>query len=365
MKIIPAKSGKRKDSGIILLIVLWLLVILSLMAIGLGRRTSIDLSLAKYSVGRLKADFIGRAGLTYVLGQIRKDAQDSTTAGFDTLYQCGVKIEEGQAPENIFKHAAAGEGYFDIRYNTATIDGTVSARYGLQDETAKINLNALNQEKFSILKHLIIFLGFEDGVAKTIAAAVVDWVDVDSDLTDAPHGAEDDDYMGLTKPYHCKNLPFDSLEELFLIKGMTPEVFAILRDYVTVYPQETNNLSINVNTTPEVVIRALGHSIPDSTADAERIAKNIINYRSGGDQEIFTADDRPVALTNPVEMGFSESDGAFLNNLISKGLVSISNYFRVNISGVDEASSVKSDFEAVVSRENSEGNSSVLFWRRK
>jgi len=365
MKIIPAKSGKRKDSGIILLIVLWLLVILSLMAIGLGRRTSIDLSLAKYGVGKLKADFIARSGLTYALGQIRKDAQDSTTAAFDTLYQCGVKLEEGQVPEDIFKHAVMGEGYFDIQYSVVAADGTANARYGLRDETAKINLNALNQANFSVLKHLIIFLGFEDGVANTIAAAVVDWVDADSDLTDAPNGAEDDDYVSLDKSYHCKNLPFDSLEELFLVKGMTPEIFAGIKDYVTVYPKETNTLSINVNTAPEVVIRALGHSIPDSTADADRMAKNIINYRSGEDQEIFTADDRPVELTDPGKMGFTDSETAFINNLRNSGLGLSSNYFRVNIRGVDEASSVKSDFEAVVSRENSAGNSDVLFWRRR
>jgi len=258
-----------------------------------------------------------------------------------------------------------GEGYFDIQYRVAAADGIANVRYGLQDETAKIDLNALNQVNFSVLKHLITFLGFADGVANTIAAAVVDWVDVDSDLTDAPHGAEDDDYMSLPQPYHCKNLPFDSLEELFLVKGMTPEIFAGIKDYVTVYPKETNIFSINVNTAPEVVIRALCHSIPDSAADADRIAKNIINYRSGEDQEIFTADDRSVELIDPGKMGFTDSETAFLNNLRNRGLGLSSNYFRVNIRGVDEASAVKSDFEAVVSRENSKGNSDVLFWRRK
>ena len=365
IKIIPAKSGKRKDSGIILLIVLWLLVILSLIAIGLGRRTSVDFSLAKYGVGKLKADFTARAGLTYALEQISRDAQDSTTAAWDTLYQCGVKIEEGQVPEDIFKHAAVGEGYFDIQYSVAALDGTVNARYGLQDETAKINLNALNQVNFSVLKHLITFLGFEDGVANTVAAAVVDWVDADSDVTAAPHGAEDDDYMSLSKPYHCKNLPFDSLEELFLVKGMTSEIFATLKDYVTVYPKETDTLSINVNTAPEVVIRALGYSLPDSTADADRITRNIIAYRSGEDQEIFTADDRPVELIDPGKMGFTDSETGFLHNLRNRGLGLSSNYFRVNIRGVTEASLIKSDIEAVVSRENSERNSDVLFWRRK
>src|SRR5262249_57796060 len=51
---------------------------------------------------------------------------------------------------------------------------------------------------------------------------ILDWIDADS--TPRSTGAEDDYYMGLNPPYHCKNGPLDSLEELLLVKGVTPQL---------------------------------------------------------------------------------------------------------------------------------------------
>ena len=44
--------------------------------------------------------------------------------------------------------------------------------------------------------------------------------------------------------YHCKNLPLDSLEELMMVKGMTPEALVNLRDYVTIYPKTSGRILI-------------------------------------------------------------------------------------------------------------------------
>src|SRR5262249_41429140 len=55
-----------------------------------------------------------------------------------------------------------------------------------------------------------------------IANSILDWMDADSDPR--PGGAEDEYYMALTPPYHCKNGPLDSLEELLFVKGVTPQL---------------------------------------------------------------------------------------------------------------------------------------------
>ena len=55
-----------------------------------------------------------------------------------------------------------------------------------------------------------------------VADAIVDWLDMDS--SPRPYGAEDDYYTALSPPYHCKNGPLDSLEELLLVRGVTPEL---------------------------------------------------------------------------------------------------------------------------------------------
>jgi DNA uptake protein ComE-like DNA-binding protein len=59
-------------------------------------------------------------------------------------------------------------------------------------------------------------------MTEEIADAIIDWIDAD----DLPrtNGAEDDYYTGLQPPYHCKNGPLDSLEELLLVRGVTQEL---------------------------------------------------------------------------------------------------------------------------------------------
>jgi type II secretory pathway component PulK len=79
--------------------------------------------------------------------------------------------------------------------------------FGLVDEASKLNLNTATA---TMLEQL-------PGMTPEFAAAIVDWRDSDSDLTDG--GAEDEAYQRLNPPYTCKNAPFESLEELRLVSG--------------------------------------------------------------------------------------------------------------------------------------------------
>ncbi len=109
MKYCLPRFRTRNDSGIILLVVLWMMVILSFLAVGLGRRTSIDLALTKFAVGQSRASNLAWAGLMYAIDQIKKDSEDSAAAGLDTAYLCGITLEEGQVPEDIFKEVRLGD----------------------------------------------------------------------------------------------------------------------------------------------------------------------------------------------------------------------------------------------------------------
>ncbi len=52
---------------------------------------------------------------------------------------------------------------------------------------------------------------------------MADWQDADSLLH--PDGAEQEYYDTLDPAYACKNAPLDVIEELLLVRGITPEVF--------------------------------------------------------------------------------------------------------------------------------------------
>ncbi len=338
----------RKDkSGIILIIVLWILVVLTMLAIGLGQRSSIELSLTKYAVGELKAKYLAWAGLVYSMQQIKNDSSDETTRAFDTLHQCGVRLAESN-PEDVFRQSF-DEGHFLISYE-ARSDSVLSESnlsYGFQDEERRININTLSFQNYKILIHLMTLLDVDEALAEEITAAILDWKDEDSELTSSPsEGAEDDYYMGLSKPYHCKNRPFDSVEELMLVRGMTEEILRTLKDYVTIYPK-TGNLMVNFDTAPEIILTALGRSAPTANPDdVDSTVSKILSYRRGPDNIEGTSDDKAIEQR---EIGFNFAESTIFNNLISYRTL-LSNFIRVNVEGVDDRSGVKHVIEAVISR---------------
>jgi hypothetical protein len=94
-------------------------------------------------------------------------------------------------------------------------------RFGVIDEGGKINVNALMTVDPSgkALHNRLMVL---PNMTEEIADAIVDWIDTDN--VPRANGAEDSYYQSLTPPYHCKNGPLDSLEELLLVRGVTPEL---------------------------------------------------------------------------------------------------------------------------------------------
>jgi len=99
-------------------------------------------------------------------------------------------------------------------------------RYGVCDESSKINLNALLQYDSTgtvgynmLMSPQLQTLGMTDEIANSI----LDWLDPTT-TTPRSSGAKDEYYMQLSPPYHVKNGPMDSIEELLLVKGMTPQL---------------------------------------------------------------------------------------------------------------------------------------------
>jgi type II secretory pathway component PulK len=131
-------------------------------------------------------------------------------------------------------------------------------RFGLRNESAKLNVNALialdkNSEllmpamsamagdtaglaaslagsldgpstegeatELSLTQTLLMSL---PGMTIEIADSILDWLDEDDEPR--PYGAEREFYSVLPTPYAPKNGPIDSVEELLLVRGVTPEL---------------------------------------------------------------------------------------------------------------------------------------------
>lgn len=84
--------------------------------------------------------------------------------------------------------------------------------WGLIDESGKLNINSATTDMLMKLP----------GMTAEIAAAIVDWRDTDEEPTDS--GAEDEYYRMLPVAYRAKNRPFETVDELLLVRGVTPEL---------------------------------------------------------------------------------------------------------------------------------------------
>jgi len=101
-KLFRFQVRKKSDSGIILLAVLWVLVILSLLVTSLSRYTNIELSLAKYTVNKTKANFMAWAGIHYAIEQIWLDSQSKESSPVDNMYRCAIRSEQDLSTEELF-----------------------------------------------------------------------------------------------------------------------------------------------------------------------------------------------------------------------------------------------------------------------
>lgn len=99
------------------------------------------------------------------------------------------------------------------------------------DETGKVDLN---QADVPLLSRLMQVLGEPPDASDALAAAIVDWRDAD-DLSQPVGGAEDGDYAAAGRPYGAKDAPFETIAELEQVLGTTPDLYARLEPFLTLY----------------------------------------------------------------------------------------------------------------------------------
>ena len=82
----------------------------------------------------------------------------------------------------------------------------------------------------------------------------------DEDDDERSYGAEDAYYRSRGFQYECKDEPFENVEELLLLRGMSPDLYRDVAPHVTVF----GSGQLNLNTADDAALRALGlsHAFP-------------------------------------------------------------------------------------------------------
>jgi general secretion pathway protein K len=188
------------------------------------------------------------------------------------LARASVQAARGVLQQDLLKDKQTGQ-FFDAPTdlwalpitNYAIGDGLLNAQ--IEDERGKLNLNDLTAVGDAITKgkRILRFKRLFEllQVNPDLVDAIVDWVDQDE--KPEPAGAESLYYQTLRPSYRAANGPLQTVLELRLIKGMTPDIITKLSKLVTVYPPEGGS-KVNLNTADPLVLQALDPRITQSMA---------------------------------------------------------------------------------------------------
>lgn len=264
---------------------------------------------------KLKAEYIARSGLNLTRLLIANEPQIRKVVG--PFYQMLIKRPPPQINVWAFANelltpffspnqaAENGSGIdFSAMQGVTEIDGTVEVI--AVPENSKINVsNALfltgDPAKQSLALQLFTLMGggqvespydplFEQEDAEgqyttrlDVVAAIIDWWDTDQQRTIydpgagtiASSGSEDDSYTQLRDPYRVKNAPYDSLEELRLVRGVGDDFWA---NFVEPDPLDPRSRKVTVYASgrinpneapPEVLLARLCSFVPEQPLCAD------------------------------------------------------------------------------------------------
>jgi general secretion pathway protein K len=214
------RTGER---GLALLTVLWVLSLLSVIAAGLISQTHTELQITRNMTETARARALAEAGVFLAIPRMLDPASETQWR-----------------PDGRERSIEYGGG---------------EIRIALRDEAGKIDINTAPDE---LLAGLFDVLGVAPDEAAHLVDAIADWKDED-DLRRV-NGAEKDDYKRAGLAWVPRNGPFEAVEELRLVLGMTPELYERMLPFVTIYSQLAR---ISPATAPEEVLR----SVPGANAD--------------------------------------------------------------------------------------------------
>ncbi len=209
-------THRRRKNGVVLILVLVVVALLSLSAFTFSDLMLTEREAAVVSGQTVQARALADSGVDALRAFLMLDSETRRDAGglFDNEIEFRGRIVKEDLDD-------AFRGRFCVVAPLSDEEGYVGAglRYGLENESARINLNALllaDLQGENASRDQLLAL---PGMTEEIADAILDWIDEDEEPRE--FGAEIEYYSGLPIPYAPKNGTLDSVEELLLVRGMT------------------------------------------------------------------------------------------------------------------------------------------------
>ncbi len=244
---------KRRQRGVALILVLWVITLLSVIAGNFAFSMRGEATIARNLVTTAQARALADAGIQKAWFELNKPPTD---------------LQRWQA-NGVAHRITLGDAALTIT---------------LQDETGKIDLNTASD---ALLQGLFKSVGLNEDSSLALVDAVVDWRDADK--LRRLHGAEDGDYRVAGKSYVPTNSPFETVDELQRVLGMSPDLYRKLASALTVYSKQAG-----VNTA--VAQRAVLLAIPGVNA---AMVEQYLAQR----QSLLTADQKALPFAGAGSFG--------------------------------------------------------------
>jgi general secretion pathway protein K len=299
-----APAASERKAGVALVAVMTTIAILALFVAELMQNTATELHVTTSERDRLRAEYLAKSGLNLTRLLIAREPQIRQVVA--PFYQMLTGRRPPQlnvwdfgdmllAPFADYENAQAMglDSGIDFSLMEGIVDTGGTFEIITVPENAKINLNsplffAGDEARRTTAMQLFALLGGyqspdspydimfsqrdADGHFTTredIVSAVIDWWDYDEQRTVfdpgsasiAVGGSEDDVYGQFRDPYVVKNAPFDSLEELRLVRGVGDDFWATFVEPQPDDPRERKvtiygSGIVNVNLAPPQVLLA-------------------------------------------------------------------------------------------------------------
>lgn len=261
----------RGERGFALLSVMLVLALLAVVVTEFSMSTRLESSMVRSYRDGVLAGHLAEAGIQQALreilgpGTVAALDDDGSMSFYRVPDGSALTIKLSRLPR---QRVRLGAGEFSYR---------------ISDEESRINVNTAPPER---IDRLLTAIGLDKQTRDIVGDSLQDWKDADE--LHRVNGAESEDYyLKQAVPYRARNGLLQDTAELLQIRGVTRDMYrgiqgtAGLGDLVTVAGGET----INMNTAPAPVLRALGLSeaeVSEITSARVRTPYAAVPPRFGG-----------------------------------------------------------------------------------
>jgi general secretion pathway protein K len=213
---------RRRQRGVALLIVLWACALLAILLGGYAALARTEGLQSRYQFAQAQAHYAAEAGIMRAVYALQDPLPANRWAGDGRVYT--------------------------FQYEGAAV------KISAIDESGLVDLNAASPE---VLQGLFVAAGVDPAQATSLAVNVVAWRNFNNSAADIQSLRAA--YLAAGRDYGPRNGPFASVEELQMVLGMTPAIYAKVAPVITIW---SGNPSPNPNTAPPLALAAIPGMTP-------------------------------------------------------------------------------------------------------